>query len=217
MEIWSLGHSSFRLRGKEAILVLDPPSPGYGASLKGISADIVCVTHDHPGHNNVAGVGGTPYVVRGPGEYEVGGVLISALRAFHDAKRGEERGGNNLFAIHMDDLLICHLGDLGHPLTATQQEEINGCDILMVPVGGHTTINAQQAADLVSAVEPSIIIPMHYGTGNPPKSGIPLDPVDAFCHAMGAPIPEAQPKLVVTRANIPAAPQIVILTQRGQS
>jgi L-ascorbate metabolism protein UlaG (beta-lactamase superfamily) len=216
MEITSLGHSSFRLRGKEATLVLDPPSPGYGASLKGISADIVCVTHDHPGHNNVAAVGGTPYVVRGPGEYEVSGVLITGLRAFHDAKRGEERGGNTIYAIHMDDLLICHLGDLGHPLSAAQQEEINGCDILMVPVGGQTTITAQQAADLVSAVEPGFIIPMHYGTLTPPKSGVPLDPVDAFCHAMGVTVTEPQAKLVVTRANIPASPQIVILTPRGQ-
>jgi L-ascorbate metabolism protein UlaG (beta-lactamase superfamily) len=214
MEIWSLGHAGFRLRGKEVTLVIDPPSPGYGASLKGVTADIVCVTHDHPGHNHVAGIGGTPYVVRGPGEYEVGGVLITALRSFHDAKHGEERGGNTIYLIHMEDLVICHLGDLGHTLSANQQEEINGCDILMIPTGGQTTINAAQAADLVSAVEPGYIIPMHYAGGTP-KSGVPLDPVDTFCHAMGVPIPEAQTKLVVTRANVPAAPQVVILSPRG--
>lgn len=214
MEIWSLGHAGFRLRGKEVTLVIDPPAPGYGASLKNITADIVCVTHDHPGHNNVAGIGGTPYVVRGPGEYEVGGVLISALRSFHDARHGEERGGNTIYLIHLDDLLICHLGDLGHPLSANQQEEINGCDILMIPTGGQTTINAAQATDLVSAVEPGFIIPMHYA-GNTPRSGVSLDPVDTFCHALGVPIPEAQTKLVVTRANVPAAPQVVILSPRG--
>jgi L-ascorbate metabolism protein UlaG (beta-lactamase superfamily) len=215
MDIWSLGHSGFRLRGKEVTVIIDPPSPGYGASLKGISAEIVCITHDHPGHNNVESIGGTPYVVRGPGEYEVGGVLISALRAFHDAKRGEERGGNTIYIIHMDDLLICHLGDLGHALTANQQEEITGCDVLMIPTGGQTTINAAQAAEMVGALEPGFVIPMHYAGGKVPKSGVPLDPVDTFCHAMGVSIPEVQTKLGVTRATIPAAPQVVILTARG--
>ena len=214
MEIWSLGHAGFRLKGKEVTLVIDPPAPNYGYSLKGISADIVCVTHDHPGHNNVKGLGGTPYVVHGPGEYEVGGVLITALRTFHDAKKGEERGGNTIYLIHMDDLLICHLGDLGHALSANQQQEANGADVLMVPVGGHTTIDAAAAAEVVGAVEPSIIIPMHYGpNGN--KGGVPLDPIEGFFHAMGVPIAEAQTKLVVTRATIPAAPQVVILTPRG--
>jgi L-ascorbate metabolism protein UlaG (beta-lactamase superfamily) len=214
MEIWSLGHSGFRLKGKDATLVIDPPSPSHGSALKGITADIVCVTHDHPGHNHVKGIGGTPYVVRGPGEYEVAGVLITGMRTFHDAKHGEERGSNTIYLIHMEDLLVVHLGDLGHQLNAAQQQEANGADILMVPVGGHSTIDAAAAAELVGALEPSVILPMHYGPGTA-KRAVPLDPVENFCHALGVPLSEAQNKLVVTRTTIPAAPQVVILTPRG--
>jgi L-ascorbate metabolism protein UlaG (beta-lactamase superfamily) len=215
MEILSLGHSGFRLRSKEVTLVIDPPSAGYGSNLKGITADIVCVTHDHPGHNNVAALSGTPYVVRGPGEYEVGGVLITAMRAFHDAHRGEERGSNTIYLIHMEDLLIAHLGDLGHALNADQQQEANGADVLMIPVGGHSTIDAKAAAEIVSAVEPGFVIPMHFADNTKTKSGVPLDPVEAFGAALGVPLADPQPKLVVTRATVPASPQVVILTARG--
>jgi L-ascorbate metabolism protein UlaG (beta-lactamase superfamily) len=215
MEIWSLGHSGFRLRGKEATLVIDPPAAGYGSPLKGLSADIVCITHDHPGHNNVTGLGGTPYVVHGPGEYEVSGVLITGMRTFHDAKRGEERGGNTIYIIHMEDLLLCHLGDIGHTLNADQQQEASGADVLMIPVGGHSTIDAKTAAEIVGAIEPGFVIPMHYANASNTKGHVPLDPVEPFGAALGVPLTEPQAKLVVTRATVPASPQIVILTARG--
>src|SRR5271165_1871348 len=170
MEITALGRSGFRLRSKDVALVIDPPSPAYGAALKGVSADIVCVTHQHAGHNNVQGVGGDPHIVDGPGEYEIKGVLITAMRAFHDAKHGEERGTNTIYIIHMEDLLICHLGDIGHSLNAAQTQEIAGADVLMIPVGGKTTINARTAAAIVGEIEPSIILPMHFGPG--PNGGI---------------------------------------------
>lgn len=214
MEIWSLGHSGFRLKGKEATVVIDPPAPAFGNTLKGLAADIVCITHDHPGHNYLKGIAGTPYVVRGPGEYEVSGVLISAMRTFHDAQKGAERGSNTIYLIHMEDLLIVHLGDLGHSLSANQQQEANGADILMIPVGGHSTIDAAAATEMVSVLEPSIILPMHYATPGD-KSGVPQDPVEPFFHAMGMPVTEAQNKLVVTRTTIPVAPQIILLTPRG--
>lgn len=216
MEIVSLGHAGFRLRGKEVTVVIDPPasSKGYNA-LKGVNADIICVTHDHPGHNNIQGIGGTPYVVRGPGEYEIGGVLISGIRTFHDTKKGEERGNNTIYLIHMEDLFICHLGDLGHTLTADQQEAANGADILMIPVGGGTTIDAKTAVEVIGELEPSIILPMHYRSGDLPRGGQPMDPVDTFCLAMGVAVAEPVAKLTVTRSSVPAEPQVVILTPKG--
>ncbi len=215
MEIVALGHAGFRLRSKDVTLVIDPPSPSFGHSLKGVTANIVCVTHDHPGHNYVKGIGGSPHVVRGPGEYEIAGVLITALRAFHNDKRGEERGPNTIYVIHMEDLVICHLGDLGHTLNAAQQQETGGADVLMIPVGGQSTINAATAVELVGELEPAITIPMHYGTGNSKARSVPLDPVDAFCHALGVPLPDPQPKLVVTRSSVPTEPQTVILSPKG--
>lgn len=215
MEITALGHAGFRLRGKDVTLVIDPPSPAYGAVLKGVTADIVCITHDHPGHNYAQGIGGKPHVVSGPGEYEIGGALITGLRTFHDDKRGEARGGNTIYIIHLEDVVICHLGDLGHTLNAAQQQEAGGADVLMIPVGGQSTINAAAAVELVGELEPSITIPMHYRTGHDGGRATPLDPVDTFYHALGVPLPDPLPKLVVTRSSIPTEPQVVILASKG--
>lgn len=220
MEIFALGHAGFRLKSKDVTVVIDPPSPSFGYPVKGVSANIVCVTHDHPGHNNTQAIGGSPYVVHGPGEYEVSGVLITGMRAFHDDKRGEERGGNTIYLLHLEDLLICHLGDLGHTLSAAQQEEASGADILMIPVGGQGTLDAAKAVEIIAEIEPSIVIPMHYATpafagSQVGKHKPPLDTVEAFCHAMGVPLTDPQTKLQVTRASVPTERQVVILSPRG--
>lgn len=215
MEIISLGHAGFRLRGKETTLVIDPAPPEFGGSLKGITADIVCVSHPHHDHAYVEGVGGSPYIVKGPGEYEIKGVLITGIRTFHDDKHGEERGGNTIYIIHMDDIVICHLGDLGHPLIAHHQQQIGGADILMIPVGGNTTINAAQAAEIVGEVEPAVTIPMHYGTPILEAKGIHLDPLDIFFNTMGASMADPVNRFIITRSNIPTEPQIVVLTAKG--
>ena len=137
------------------------------------------------------------------------------MRTFHDTKRGEERGSNTIYIIHMEDLLICHLGDLGHALNADQQQEASGADVLLIPVGGHSTIDAKAAAEIVGAIEPGFVIPMHYANSANTKGTVPLDPVEPFGAALGVPLTEPQTKLVVTRATVPASPQIVILTARG--
>src|SRR5579859_428820 len=164
MELTWLGHSCFRLRGKDVTLVTDPPSPTTGYTLGRLNAGIVTISHNHAGHNYVQGVGGDPYVVRGPGEYEVQQVLISGLLTYHDDEHGARLGRNTVYVFHMDDLLICHLGDLGHPLNAREQEEVSDCDVLLLPVGGGNSLDAKRAAELVSQVEPRVIIPMHYAT-----------------------------------------------------
>jgi L-ascorbate metabolism protein UlaG (beta-lactamase superfamily) len=213
MEITWLGHSCFQLRGKNVTLITDPfpPQPGY--SLGKVNAPIVTVSHNHAGHNYVEGVGGNPRVVRGPGEYEISDVLITGVPSYHDNKRGQERGRNTIYVIHMDDLVICHLGDLGHTLQEEQLEEVADADILLIPIGGYNTINATQAAEVISQVEPHIIIPMHYR----PTALVEgkLDPLDKFCREMGVEAINAQPKLVVTRNNLPAETQVVVLAQRG--
>lgn len=218
MEISWLGHSCFQLRGKNVTLITDPFSPQpeapYGEPLRlgKINAPIVTISHDHPGHNYVQGVAGEPRVVRGPGEYEMSDVLITGIASYHDNKRGQERGRNTIYVIHMDDLVICHLGDLGHTLQEAQLEEAADADILLVPIGGHNTINATQAAEVISQVEPHIVVPMHYRTS---ASNDPLDPLSKFCREMGIEITNAQPKLTVTRNTLPAGTQVVILAPRS--
>lgn len=216
MEIIWLGHSCFQLRGKNVTLITDPFTPQPGYSLGKVNAPIVTVSHNHTGHNYVQGVGGNPRVVRGPGEYEISDVLITGVAAFHDSKRGQELGRNTIYVIHMDDLVICHLGDLGHTLQEAQLEEVADADILLVPIGGHNTINATQAAEVISQVEPRIVIPMHYRTEASAGSRPDLEPLDKFCREMGVEAINPLPKLTVTRNSLPQEPQVVILEQRNR-
>jgi L-ascorbate metabolism protein UlaG (beta-lactamase superfamily) len=211
MEISWLGHSCFQLRGKNVTLITDPFSPQLGHSLGKISAPIVTVSHNHPGHNFTGGVDGDPRIVRGPGEYEISDVLITGVASYHDNKHGQELGRNTIYIIHMDDLIICHLGDLGHILQEEQLEEVADADMLLVPIGGQHTINAAQAAEVISQVEPHIVIPMHY---SPPLDDAP-NPLDKFCREMGIEAINPQPKLSITRSALPAETQVVILSIRS--
>jgi L-ascorbate metabolism protein UlaG (beta-lactamase superfamily) len=215
MEISWLGHSCFQLRGKNVTLITDPFPPQLGYSLGKVSAPIVTVSHNHPSHNFVEGVKGEPRIVRGPGEYEISDVLITGVASYHDGKHGEERGRNTIYVIHMDDLMICHLGDLGHTLQENQLEEVADADVLLIPIGGHHTINATQAAEVISQVEPRIVIPMHYRTAVLEETRDALDPLDKFCREMGIETVNPQPKLTVTRNSLPAEMQVVILSHRS--
>jgi L-ascorbate metabolism protein UlaG (beta-lactamase superfamily) len=211
MEISWLGHSCFQLRGKNVTLITDPFSPQQGHSLGKINAPIVTISHNHPGHDYANGVDGNPRIVRGPGEYEISGVLITGVASYHDNKHGQELGRNTIYVIHMDDLIICHLGDLGHILQEEQQEEVADADILLIPIGGQHTINATQAAEVISQVEPHIVIPMHYRSS---EADVP-NPLDKFCREMGIEAINPQPKLSITRSVLPAETQIVILSSRS--
>lgn len=216
MEIVWFGHSCFQLRGKSVTLITDPFSPqaglptGDASRLGKVSASIVTISHDHPGHNYAVGVGGNPRVVQGPGEYEISDVLITGVASYHDNERGKQLGRNTIYIIHMDDIVICHLGDLGHTLQEEQLEEVADADVLLVPISGQHTINASQAAEVISQVEPRVVIPMHYA---PDAEGVP-NPLDKFCREMGVEATHSQPRLAVARTTLPAEMQVVILEAR---
>jgi L-ascorbate metabolism protein UlaG (beta-lactamase superfamily) len=216
MEISWLGYSCFQLRGKNVTLITDPFSPQAGSPtgdmsrLGKVSAAIVTISHPHPGHNNVLGVGGNPRVVQGPGEYEISDVLITGVAAYHDNERGKQCGRNTIYVIHMDDIVICHLGDLGHTLQAEQLEEVADADVLLIPVSGEHTLNAAKAAEVISQVEPRIVVPMHYQPGE----GDTSNQLDKFCREMGIETVQVQPKLTITRSTLPAEMQVVMLEIR---
>ena len=177
MEIVWLGHSCFRLRAREAAIVTDPCPKSIGYSIGRPTADIVTVSHEHTGHNAVEAVAGSPRVVRGPGEYEIAGVLLTGIRTYHDNQKGAELGANTAFIVDAENLRLCHLGDLGHQPTPEQVEIIGAVDVLLVPVGGGNTLGAAAAAETVSLLEPKLVIPMHYATA---ASTLKLDPLDRF-------------------------------------
>jgi L-ascorbate metabolism protein UlaG (beta-lactamase superfamily) len=214
MEITWLGHSCFRLRGKDATIVMDPAGKATGYTISRPTADIVTVSHDHEGHNNVAGVAGSPRVLRGPGEFEVSSVLIMGIRTFHDDDKGKKLGKNTAYVLELDDVRVCHLGDLGHVPTAEQVEELSGVDILLTPVGGKNTIGATAAAEVVSLLEPKLVIPMHYQT---PAAKDELEPLDRFLKEMGAKTAndERQPKLAVTKSTLPGETKVQVLDYKG--
>ncbi len=208
MDINWLGRSCFRIRGRQATVVTDPYSAEFGEMPGKPTARIVTVSHQHPGHSNVAAVGDDPRTVGGPGEYEISGVLIVGVGTFHDDQHGAERGKNTVYLMDIDEVSLCHLGDLGHPLGAEHMEELGSVDVLFVPVGGGSTINGSGAAAVVRQLEPKLVVPMHYRTG---AGGSGLAPVDDFLKEMGLRDVEPQPKLTVTRANLPLTTQVVVL------
>jgi L-ascorbate metabolism protein UlaG (beta-lactamase superfamily) len=209
MEITWLGYSCFRLKGKNTTLITDPYSPGLGYKLEKTSANIITVSHEHPNHSSVQGIPGDHKVIIRPGEYEIGGVLIIGVSTFHDADKGATLGKNNVFVIEIDDIAICHLGDLGHPLTNDQTEAIGNVDILLVPVGGGATVNAAQAAGIVRNLEPKVVIPMHYKT---PELTVEMDTAEKFLKEMGLTEVAPQPKLNISKSNLPLTTQVIILS-----
>jgi len=208
MDITWLGHSCFRIKGSRTTVITDPYSPDLGYTLGKPTARIVTVSHQHPGHGYVQGVGGQPKVVKGPGEYEISGVLIIGIATFHDGESGKKRGKNTVYLMEIDEISVCHLGDLGHVLTGEQVEEIDNVDVLLLPVGGVSTINAPMAAEVVRQLEPKAVIPMHYQT---PVLSRELEPVDRFLKEIGAKQVNPQPKLSLTKSNLPASTQVFLL------
>jgi L-ascorbate metabolism protein UlaG (beta-lactamase superfamily) len=209
IDITWLGHSCFNIKGKGAILITDPYDDSIGYTPGSPKAGIVTSSHSHPGHGFISGVAGEPKVIHGPGEYEVSGVFITGIATFHDAEGGKERGKNTAYLIEMEDVRLCHLGDLGHTLSTAQVEEIGAVDVLMVPVGGVSTIDAGAAAEVVRLLQPGIVIPMHYKTE---ALRFELEPVERFLKEMGVKADaEPQPKLSVTRSGLPEETQVVVL------
>ncbi len=211
MEITWYGHACFRLRDRNVTIITDPYGPDIGYTLPRMRADIVTVSHGHADHSYVAGVKGKPRVLNGPGEYEIGGVFITGISTYHDKKKGAERGKNTAFLFEFDGLSVCHLGDLGHIPTQSQAAVLSQVNVLLIPVGGVSTINAAQAAEVVSLLEPQIVIPMHYKTK---ALNIKLDSVSKFLKAMGlGKLPE-QDTLKVTASNLPEETQVVLLSYK---
>jgi L-ascorbate metabolism protein UlaG (beta-lactamase superfamily) len=216
MEIVYLGHASFRLKGKTASVVCDPFDPGMvGFKFPSVDADIVTVSHDHSDHNKFTLVKNVQKVVSGPGEYEISGVSIIGISTFHDDKKGSLRGKNTIYVIEMDGLRIAHLGDLGHELSEKILNQMGAIDILMIPVGGEYTIDTSVAAKVARAIEPAIVIPMHYlAEGMNDETFSKLAKVEPFLSDMGLPV-ENMPKLSVKKSDIAEEKKIVVLERRG--
>jgi len=203
-----LGHSCFRIKGSNAVIITDPFPPDLGYTLGKQTANIITLSHEHPSHSYVQGIGGEPRIIRGPGEYEISGILIIGIATFHDTQRGQVRGKNTVYVMEIDGVSVCHLGDLGHVLSSEQVEEIGTVDVLLLPVGGRSTINSTLASEVIRQLEPKAVIPMHYKT---PVIKRELDSVDVFLKEMGMGQIEPRPKLSLSKSNLPLSTQVFLL------
>ena len=220
MEITWYGHSCFRLTERGyATVVTDPydsKSIGYD-SLK-LRSDIVTVSHDAPGHNNTDAVKGTSHVIDGAGEFEIGGVFITGVQTDGGAsgkKKAKDRENavrNTVYVFDYDGITVAHLGDLKHTPTQSEIESLGTINVALVPVGGGGGLNAAKAAEVISLIEPNLVIPMHYAT---PAAKISLDSLNKFIKEMGLSKPETQPSLKVTRSGLPNETRVVVLDYQG--
>lgn len=211
MNVNWLGHSCFLITSEVGLRVItDPYSVGGGIDYSPIkeTADIVVVSHDHFDHNAVSAVPGKPAVVRGSDTRTVGGVRFRGVATYHDTSQGKQRGANTVFCFTLDDIKLCHLGDLGHLLSQAQIDEIAAVDILFVPTGGFYTIDAASASTVCDQLRPKVIIPMHFKT---PKCDFPISGVEDFIHGKRNVKKMDSSQIEFKFEELPVATEIVVL------
>lgn len=211
MIITWLGHACFKIQDKVGpggvTLVTDPFDKSIGLKPPSFEADIVTVSHDHYDHNNIKTIRGNPFIVKGAGEYDVKGVAIHGVESYHDSQEGKEKGHNTIYRIEMSDISVVHLGDLGHILDNKQLDVLAGTDILLIPVGGKYTIDSKKAVEVVSQVEPRLVIPMHYRV---PGLKLDIEGVDKFIKEMGLK-PTQEEKLKISKKDLPTEDMELVL------
>jgi len=210
MEITWYGHSCFRLteRGMASVVTdpFDNTNIGY-ESLK-LKADIVTVSHDAAGHNNIKAVKGTTHVITGPGEFEIGGVFITGVQTNGTSKKESEELRNTLYVFDYEGITVAHLGDLKRVPSQTEVEALGAVNVALVPVGGGGGLNAAKAAEVISLLEPNIVVPMHYATKD---TKLKLDSLDKFLKEMGLSASQPEASLKVTRTGLPTETHVVVL------
>jgi L-ascorbate metabolism protein UlaG (beta-lactamase superfamily) len=218
MTIQWYGHSCFKIStkpegrgsGEDVVIFTDPFNKEIGLRPPQGRADIVTVSHNHPDHNNAEALRGEPKVLDLPGEYSIKGVTIKGTNSFHDKKEGAERGLNTIFIIESEGIRICHLGDLATSLNNKQLEEINGVDIVMVPIGGRHSLDGKEAKNVIDQIEPKMVLPMHYKIKG---SKLQADDEKVFCKEIGTCPREKVAKLILRKKDFEGKESEVVLME----
>lgn len=209
MEIVWYGLSCFRMKERGlATVVTDPYDTALGLPALKLTADVVTISHDSPGHNNFGGVKGERLRVTGPGEYEVGGVFITGISMAAKGQRKNGKVPNTLYVFEFEGLTVAHLGDLAYVPTQAQIEDLGPVDVALVPVGGGEGLSPAEAAEVISLIEPSLVVPMQFKTGG---EKIKLGQVAGFLSEMGIGKQEPQERLTVTKSGLSDQTQVVVL------
>lgn len=211
MKVKWLGHSCFLITTRGGVrIITDPYAVGEDIKYSPIkeTADIVVVSHGHSDHSNVSAVQGKPEVIKGNGTKTAQGIQFKGIAAYHDASQGTQRGPNTIFCFTVDDIKLCHLGDLGHVLSPGKANEIGAVDILFIPVGGFYTIDAYVASQVCNQLKPKVVIPMHFRT---PKCAYPIAGVEDFLKGRKNVRKVEDSEAEFERERLPAATEIVLL------
>ncbi len=203
IEITYLGRNCFRLKGRDGSVITDPCPPDSGFTLGKQSAEIVTVSRrDDPGYAFTAGISGDPVVLDSPGEYEIGGILVTGI-----ANKRPDGSRNVMFISEIDGIRVGHLG----LASAASLEDFKGVDVLLLPVGGSNALAPNLAADLMTKVDPRLVIPMNYKTGG---ETLPLEPLEAFLKETGS-RPEPLAKVSISRSSLPQDLTVMVLEPKS--
>ncbi|MFA4949022.1 MAG: MBL fold metallo-hydrolase [Candidatus Krumholzibacteriia bacterium] len=213
MKIKYLGHAAFELELANGVrLVIDPYTAGAFGTLKYApiegNFDVAIVSHNHEDHVSRDVLSHSMKIINTSGKVTLGDVTIESLMTYHDESKGSSRGKNLISIVEAEGLRVAHLGDLGHPIAPKDFPMLKWMDILMIPVGGHFTIDAAAAAELARNFEPKLVIPMHYLT---PKVDFPITPVENFTKLMDTVEVAGKSEIEVTKATLPAKMKVVVL------
>jgi L-ascorbate metabolism protein UlaG (beta-lactamase superfamily) len=214
MKIKWYGHAAFLITSDQGLkIIIDPYEPGaFGGQLSygkiTDQGDIVLTSHDHADHNYTKDIPGAPQIVKGSGSKTIKGISIKGISTYHDPSKGSERGTNTVFTIKLDNIHLCHLGDLGHLLNDKELAEVGSVDILLIPVGGFFTIDPKEATRVAEHIKPKILIPMHFKTQ---KCGFPIAPVEDFLKGKTNIRRAKTSEATFDKATLPRQMEIVVL------
>ena len=212
MDITWLGHSCFRLHDADMVVVTDPYPASVGLRIDNRPASVVTVSNTHPNHNHFEGIEGDPKVFSDPGEYEYNGVTArGVMTPLPDGQPQDQR--NVAFSIEIGSVNVCHLGDLSIPMTTRMIDDLKPVDVVLVPTGGHCTLDMDQVYQTLKDLDAKIVIPMHYKTEG---INVDVDSIDNFVRRMGLDEIQAHPRLVVTSTNLGTDMRVVVMTNQGR-
>ena len=218
IELGWYGHSTFTIKSPEGLLILtDPCGPDTGYTPPPPDIDLVTVSHNHFDHNQVQLVKGEPITLYGVTDSQVAkidqtfrDVRVRTVATFHDESQGSQRGPNGLFLFEVAGMRLAHLGDLGHILTEEQVTQIGPVDILLIPVGGVSTIDAQKATTVAEQLSAKLIFPMHYRT---PDLKFELASVNAFLEGKTVERLDTN-SITIAKETLPERPKVIVLNYK---
>jgi L-ascorbate metabolism protein UlaG (beta-lactamase superfamily) len=202
------GHNCFRIKSREATIITDPVERSTGYAMAKQTGNIVSISSYDSQNANTNVVRPEYRIVDGPGEYEMEGVFVTGVRTFLDSARTEQKKFNTAFLFELEGFVICHLGDLGQMPNTEQSEQLSQADILLLPIGGATGLTQEQMAEVVSQLEPKVLIPMQYRTEIGDRD---LQSLETFAKLIGVEIPEAVDKFAPRQADLNVAMELVVL------